>query len=211
MPRGGKNHAQGEGKSLRGGNFRALFARAGQYISSPLANFSCTPLNGCMESFPASEGCYIPFRKTSLNSPEVKTEPSRKTEERKSGRILENRRIFVNQFEWAVFFPLNSTILKIYYTILLKYFCDWPKNRLGMWKIFKAASSALHFFRFPVAPIFQNSTIPPFCRFSALHVTLSLISKRKWYPQTPPMLYSEKNPVFFNSLISIQMELCLTC
>ena len=35
MPRGGKNHAQGEGKFSR---------RAGQYISSPLANFSCTPL-----------------------------------------------------------------------------------------------------------------------------------------------------------------------
>ena len=26
-----------------GGNFRARFARAGQYISPPPANFSCTP------------------------------------------------------------------------------------------------------------------------------------------------------------------------
>ena len=42
MPRGGKNHAQGVRKSLRG----EKFSRApGQYISSPpLANFSCTPL-----------------------------------------------------------------------------------------------------------------------------------------------------------------------
>ena len=36
MPRGGENHAQGGGKIAQGGKkFRARFARAGQYISSP--------------------------------------------------------------------------------------------------------------------------------------------------------------------------------
>ena len=36
MPRGGKNHAQGGGEIAQvGENFRAHYARAGQYISFP--------------------------------------------------------------------------------------------------------------------------------------------------------------------------------
>ena len=46
MPRGGKNHAQGEGKSLRGGKIFARALRAQDSIFlPPLANFSFTPLN----------------------------------------------------------------------------------------------------------------------------------------------------------------------
>ena len=45
MPRGGKNHAQGGGKSLRLGE---KFSRAQDSIFlPPLTNFSCTPLVPC--------------------------------------------------------------------------------------------------------------------------------------------------------------------
>ena len=46
MPRGGENHAQGGGKSLRGGEISpALRARRTVWFFPPLGNFSCTPLS----------------------------------------------------------------------------------------------------------------------------------------------------------------------
>ena len=44
MPRGGQISWPGGEKSLRGGDCRTRFARAGQNNSSPLTNLSSTPL-----------------------------------------------------------------------------------------------------------------------------------------------------------------------
>ena len=69
--------------------------------------------------------------------PEVKAEPARKNgiidetrrrlEDWKNGRICDLH-IFV-YFERSVLFPLKSTILKIHYTFLQKYFCDSRQNK----------------------------------------------------------------------------------
>ena len=63
MPTWGKIMPMG-GIAQGGGNFRARFERAGNYISSPpLANFSCTPLNMAiskrLQEFPVASPLYL--------------------------------------------------------------------------------------------------------------------------------------------------------
>ena len=73
--------------------------------------------------------------------------------------------VFVYKFERSVLFQLKSAIQEIFYTILLKYFCDSRQNKqsIELVKVIYAASSSIFsFFRRFGFPQFFDSSVLPF-------------------------------------------------